>query len=193
MSFEILDGDMTKLSRRAFLSAVAATSGYAVWALRSGPAQASQVSLLPASPQLGDTISVFIVTESAAVGDAPVVSVGNTQYPSFRLSGNRFRAFIPTSPLEAPGTRTIQVTQAGVTRSHSVTIRDRSFRTQYITLPPGASDLGTDHEFDRVAEFKRLVTSERHWQGPLVRPSSGYVSTEFGVQRYYNGVFADDY
>ncbi|MEM9150523.1 MAG: M23 family metallopeptidase, partial [Cyanobacteria bacterium P01_F01_bin.3] len=100
---------------------------------------------------------------------------------------------IPTSPLEAPGTRTIQVTQAGVTRSHSVTIRDRSFRTQYITLPPGASDLGTDHEFDRVAEFKRLVTPERHWQGPLVRPSSGYVSTEFGVQRYYNGVFADDY
>ena len=30
MSFEILDGDMTKLSRRAFLSAVAATIGYAV-------------------------------------------------------------------------------------------------------------------------------------------------------------------
>ena len=53
--------------------------------------------------------------------------------------------------------------------------------------------MGTDHEFDRVAEFKRLVTPERHWQGSLVRPSSGYVSTEFGVQRYYNGVYADDY
>ncbi|MEL6902919.1 MAG: M23 family peptidase, partial [Cyanobacteria bacterium J06606_4] len=167
---------MTKLSRRAFLSAIAVTSGYVTWALHSGPAQASQVTLLPASPQLGDTISVLIVSESAAGDDAPVVSVSGSQYPSFRLSGNRFRAFIPTSPLEAPGTRTIQVTQGGVTQSRSVNIRNRSFRTQYITLPPGSSDLGTDHEFDRVAEFKKLVTPERHWQGPLLRPSSGYVS-----------------
>ncbi|MEO1685692.1 MAG: hypothetical protein AAFS06_20845 [Cyanobacteria bacterium J06631_12] len=184
---------MTQLSRRAFLSAMAAASGYATWALHSSPAQAAQVTLLPANPRLGDTLSVFIVTESAAGDNSPIVSVGGTQYPSFQLSGNRFRAFVPTSPLEAPGTRTIQVTQAGVTQSQSVTIRDRSFRTQYITLPPGSSDLGTDHEFDRVAEFKKLVTPERHWQGPLLRPSSGYVSTEFGVQLYYNGVFADDY
>ena len=183
---------MTKLSRRAFLSAVAVASGYTTWTLHSSPAQAYQVTLLPASPQLGDTISVFILAESAEA-DAPVVSMGNSQYPSFRLSGDRFRAFIPTNPLDTPGERTIQVTQAGETQSHSVLVKDRSFRTQYITLPPGQSDLGTDYEFDRVAEFKKLVTPERHWQGPLLRPSSGYVSTEFGVQRYYNGVFAEDY
>ena len=184
---------MTKLSRRAFLSAVAATSGYATWALHSSPAHAYQVTLLPASPQLGDTISVFIATESAAGNDAPVVSVGGSQYPSFRLSGSRFRAFIPTNPLEAAGTRTIQITQGGVTQSRSVTIRDRSFRTQYITLPAGSSDLSNDHEFDSVAEIKRILTTARRGQGYLVRPSSGYVSTEFGVQRYYNGVYADDY
>ncbi|MFK8184242.1 MAG: M23 family metallopeptidase [Phormidesmis sp.] len=184
---------MTKLSRRVFLSAMAVASGCATWGLHSNPAQAYQVMLLPASPQLGDTLSILIITEDATENDKPVVSIGNNQYPSFRLSRNRFRAFIPTSPLESPGKRTIQVTQAGVMQSHNVTIRDRWFRTQYITLPPGSSDLGTDHEFDRVAEFKQLVTPERHWQGPLLRPSSGYVSTEFGVQRYYNGVFAEDY
>ncbi|MEO0808930.1 MAG: M23 family peptidase, partial [Cyanobacteria bacterium J06643_4] len=183
---------MTKLSRRAFLSAMAAASGCATWALHSRPAQAYQVRLLPANPQLGDTLSVFI-TDATAGDETPVISVNGSQYPSFRLSGNRFRAFVPTNPLESPGNRTIQITQGGVTQSRSVTIRDRSFRTQYITLSPGSSDLGTDHEFDRVAEFKRLVTPERHWQGPLLRPSSGYVSTEFGVQRYYNGVYADDY
>ncbi len=85
------------------------------------------------------------------------------------------------------------MTQAGVVRSHSITIKERQLCTQYITLSPGQSDLGTDHEFDRVAEFKKIVTPERHWQGPLLRPSSGYVSIEFGVQRYYNGVFAEDY
>jgi len=183
---------MTKLSRRAFLSTVALASATVTWALHSSPAQAYQVTILPANPQLGDTLSVFI-TGATAEGDSPVVSIGDSQYPSFPLSGNRFRAFVPTSPLEAPGARTIQITQAGTMRSQSVTIRDRSFRTQYITLPPGQSDLGTDFEFDRVAEFKQLVTPERHWQGPLLRPSSGYVSTEFGVQRYYNGVYADDY
>ncbi|MEL7360139.1 MAG: M23 family peptidase, partial [Cyanobacteria bacterium J06560_6] len=142
---------MTKLSRRAFLSAVAMTSGYATWALHSSPAQAYQVTLLPANPQLGDTLSIFI-TGATPGDDLPIVSIGNSQYPSFPISGNRFRAFVPTSPLEAPGARTIQITQAGVTQSQSVVIRDRSFRTQYITLSPGQSDLGTDHEFDRVAE-----------------------------------------
>ncbi|EDX82987.1 hypothetical protein S7335_165 [Synechococcus sp. PCC 7335] len=39
--------------------------------------------------------------------------------------------------------------------------RDRSFRTQYITLPLGSSNLGIIHEFDRVAEFKRLMAPER--------------------------------
>ncbi|MBE9064158.1 M23 family metallopeptidase [cf. Phormidesmis sp. LEGE 11477] len=183
---------MTKLSRRAFLSAMAVSSGFVTWALHSSPAQAYQVTLLPASPRLGDTLSVFI-TGVTAEDDRPFVSIGDSQYPSFPLSDGRFRAFVPTSPRDAPGEWTIQVTQAGVVRSHSIAISDRQFRTQYITLPPGQSDLGTDHEFDRVAEFKKIVTPERHWQGPLLRPSTGSVSTEFGVQRYYNGVFAEDY
>ncbi|WP_050857557.1 M23 family metallopeptidase [Acaryochloris sp. CCMEE 5410] len=53
--------------------------------------------------------------------------------------------------------------------------------------------MGTDHGFDRVDKFKRIVIPKRHWKGALVRPSQGYVSTEFGVRRYYNGVFAKDY
>jgi murein DD-endopeptidase MepM/ murein hydrolase activator NlpD len=48
-------------------------------------------------------------------------------------------------------------------------------------------------EFDRVDAFKRLVTSQKHWSGAFLRPTEGDVTTVYGVQRYYNGDFAEDY
>ncbi|MEL6332607.1 MAG: M23 family metallopeptidase, partial [Cyanobacteria bacterium J06626_26] len=155
-------------------------------------AHAYDVALSPTNPRLGDTISVVISGASAA-STAPVVSVNGTDYPSFLVSGNRYRALIPTSPLDTPGRLTLNVSAAGSSRSLAVNLANRSFATQRIWLPAGSTDLGTDHEFDRVAEFKRIVTPERHWQGALVRPSQGYVSTVFGVRRYYNGEFAENY
>ncbi|MEL6246370.1 MAG: M23 family metallopeptidase [Cyanobacteria bacterium J06648_16] len=154
-------------------------------------ARASEVTLSPTSPRLGDTISVVISSVGTAI--APTVRVNGTDYPSFQLSGDRYRALIPTSPLDQPGHRTIEVLGIDPPRSLAVNLANRSFATQRIRLPAGSSSLGTDHEFARVAEFKRIVTPQRHWQGPLVRPSQGRVSTEFGVRRYYNGVFAQDY
>jgi murein DD-endopeptidase MepM/ murein hydrolase activator NlpD len=44
-----------------------------------------------------------------------------------------------------------------------------------------------------VAAFKKLVTPEKFWQGEFVRPNASRISTGFGVRRYYNGVFAQDY
>jgi murein DD-endopeptidase MepM/ murein hydrolase activator NlpD len=44
-----------------------------------------------------------------------------------------------------------------------------------------------------VAAFKKIVTPQKHWNGPFRRPNAGRVSTVFGVRRYYNGVFAKDY
>ncbi|MEO0853057.1 MAG: M23 family metallopeptidase [Cyanobacteria bacterium J06648_11] len=164
------------------------TSG-SLW---SPAAHAYEVTLSPTNPRLGDTISV-LVSSAAAADTAPVVSVNGTDYPSFLISGNRYRALIPTSPLDTPGNLTLNVSAAGSSRRLTVNLAGRSFTTQRIWLPSGSSSLGTDHEFARVAEFKRIVTPERHWQGALTRPSQGRVSTEFGVRRYYNGVFAEDY
>ena len=82
---------MTKLSRRAFLSAVAATSGYATWALHSSPAHAYQVTLLPASPQLGDTLSVFIVAEFVPAFVYPAAAFGHL----FPLTRSKRQALEP--------------------------------------------------------------------------------------------------
>ena len=182
-----------RLRRRAFLAMAGGMVGtVASGSLWTPAAHAYDVTLSPTNPRLGDTISVVISGASAA-STAPVVSVNGTDYPSFLVSGNRYRALIPTSPLDTPGRLTLNVSAAGTSRSLAVNLAGRSFATQRIWLPAGSTDLGTDHEFDRVAEFKRIVTPERHWQGALVRPSQGYVSTVFGVRRYYNGEFAENY
>lgn len=94
--------------------------------------------------------------------------------------------------MDPPGRITIQVNGAEETRNLAVGLRDRSFRTQRITLR-GSGSLGTDHEFDRVDAFKQIVSPERYWNGKLLRPSQGRVSSEYGVRRYYNGEFAENY
>ncbi|NEO86786.1 MAG: M23 family metallopeptidase [Spirulina sp. SIO3F2] len=152
-------------------------------------AQTFAVQTAPANPQLGDTISVFITGASAQ----PTVQMGGQTYPAFALGGDRYRAMIPTSPLEAAGGRTIAVqTPQGERQTVSVNVRGRSFPTQRIWLSGGGSS-ATEYELARVAQFKTLVTPEKYWSGPLKRPSQGGVSTIYGVRRYYNGVFAQNY
>ncbi|HBR00486.1 MULTISPECIES: M23 family metallopeptidase [unclassified Roseofilum] len=161
------------------------------WAALSQPLQALQVRVNPQSAQLGDTISIQI---QVTTPDSPTVQMGNTTYPVFPLSPNRFRALIPSSPLDNPGTWSIQVQGDGKTETVRVGMGNRTFPTQSIWLSESDAALeGTDHEFDSVDAFKSLVTPQKFWNGPFLRPSSGYVSTVFGVQRYYNGEFADNY
>jgi murein DD-endopeptidase MepM/ murein hydrolase activator NlpD len=155
------------------------------------PAQAIEVQIQPDSPQLGDTIAVIVQTSSADI-EAPTVTMNQTTYPTFAIGGNRFRALLPTTPLDAPGRYEIRVNGEGDQRNLAVWLRDRSFPTQRITLRGGGVD-GTDYEFDRVAEFKQLVTPEKFWTTPFVRPNAGGITSGYGIRRYYNGVFAQDY
>jgi murein DD-endopeptidase MepM/ murein hydrolase activator NlpD len=156
------------------------------------PVQALQVVVTPANPQLGDTLSVIIQVDGNG-GETPQVSLQQKNYPAFPIGNGRFRALLPTTPLEKPGARLLQVAGDGQVQKLSVQVRDRDFPTQSIWLPPGKDTEGTDAEFDRVDAFKALVTPEKFWDGKLLRPNSGEITTIYGVRRYYNGVFAQDY
>ncbi|WP_293145184.1 MULTISPECIES: M23 family metallopeptidase [unclassified Microcoleus] len=155
------------------------------------PAQALQVQVTPPNPELGDTLSVIIQVDSGS--PTPTVSVQQKNYPAFPMGNNRFRALLPTTPLEKPGARLLQVSGDGQVQNLNVQVRDRDFPTQSIWLPPGKDSEGTDAEFDRVDAFKALVTPQKFWDGKLLRPNSGEITTIYGVRRYYNGVFAKDY
>lgn len=176
-------------SRRSWLGTLL---GAAVGLNATLPAQALEVQVKPEQPELGDTISVLIQTDQA--GETPSVTIDDKTYPVFEIAPQRYRAFLPTTPLDAPGSRTVRISGEGETRNLAVWVKNRSFPTQSIWLPPGKDDLeGTDREFDLVDAFKATVSPQKFWNGPFTRPNQGEVTTVFGVRRYYNGDFAEDY
>lgn len=160
----------------------------------ASPVHALQVQVTPSNPQLGDTISVVINVNHRDNGSNPTVVVGDTSYPAFAMSPQKYRALIPTTPLDRPGTITLKVSGDGQERNLAVNLRNRSFPTQRINLPPGRAGVrATEHELQRVAAFKALQTPQKHWNSPMVKPNAGRITTIYGVRRYYNGKFAADY
>lgn len=162
-----------------------------LWAIAT-PLLALEVNVTPTDPQLGDTLSVEIELDPGEAEPTGVSMLEKT-YPVFPIGGDKYRALVPTTPLDQPGRKTIQVMGANEVRNIGIWVSDRSFPTQSIWLPPDKQDLGTDYEFDLVDAFKALVTPQKFWNGPFIRPNAGYVSSIYGVRRYYNGVFAEDY
>ena len=156
------------------------------------PARALQVRLSPTNPQLGDTLSVM-VEQNPTISRTPTVKMGDRTYPAYMTSSGQFRALLPTTPLDKPGTLQLQVSAEGDLKTLTVPLRNRSFPTQRIRLSGAAAADATQYELDRVDAFKKLETAEKYWKGPFLKPNNGSITTIYGVRRYYNGVFANDY
>ncbi|CEJ45707.1 M23 family metallopeptidase [Umezakia ovalisporum] len=158
------------------------------------PVNALQAEVTPSNPQLGDTLSVVINVNNPDNNSNPMVFVGEDSYPVFAMAPNKYRALIPTTPLNKPGTMAIKVSVPGQVRNLAVNLRNRSFPTQRINLPPRSAGVkATQHELQRVAAFKQLQTAQKYWNGPFLQPNKGSITTIYGVRRYYNGKFANDY
>lgn len=152
------------------------------------PSHAFSVQVTPKTPQLGDTISVIVESQTA-----PTIAMGSKTYPMFELGNNRYRALLPTTPLDRPGRLALTLKAGDQQESLNLTLRNRKFPTQSIWLPPGKDGEGSDYEFDRVDAFKAIVSPQKLWNGKLLRPNNGPVTSGYGIRRYYNGVFAKDY
>ena len=152
--------------------------------------KALEVEISPETPELGDTISVFITTDS--ISEPPTVTLEQTNYPVFPVN-NGYRALLPTSPLDSAGKLTVRVTGDGTTKNLGIWLKNRDFPIQRIWLSGKASRPATQLELDRVSKFKKLVTPIKYWNGSFLKPNSNRVSTVYGVRRYYNGEFANDY
>jgi murein DD-endopeptidase MepM/ murein hydrolase activator NlpD len=171
---------------RPTLTGIAATL---LWAIAS-PSKALEVKISPQTPQLGDTISVVVTTDDPT--SKPIVKVNQQEQPLFK-NNDQYRAFIPTSPLSSPGKMTVEVQGDNLTNNVGVWLKNRFFPVQRIWLTGSAARPATQLELDRVAAFKNLVTPQKFWQGAFIRPNASRISTKFGVRRYYNNVFAEDY
>lgn len=156
--------------------------------------KAAQVQINPSSPKLGETISVMVTPDNPVNGSNLKVTSDGTTYPVFQVAPNKYRAFIPTTPVQDYGKRVIQVSGDGKTRNLAVWVNNRKFPTQRIRLSGKKGGLSaTKLELDRVKAFKALVTPQKYWNGNFIAPNSSRISAIFGVRRYYNGEFAKDY
>lgn len=163
-------------------------------AFASVAAEAAQVQINPSSPKLGEAISVMVTPDNPDNGRNLRVTSNGETYPVFQIAPNQYRAFIPTTPLQKSGRRVIRVSGDGRTRNLAVWVNNRRFPTQRINLPPGKAGVkATQLELDRVRDFKALVTPQKFWNGPLRRPNASRITTIYGVRRYYNGKFANNY
>ncbi|MEA5599169.1 M23 family metallopeptidase [Rivularia sp. UHCC 0363] len=157
-------------------------------------AEAAQVEITPSSPSLGATISVIVTPDDPANGSNLKITSDGETYPIFQIAPNQYRTFIPTTPLDKPGKRVVQVSGDGTTRNLAVWVKNNRFPTQRITLSGGKGGLkATQYELDQVKAFKALVTPQKYWNGAFDRPNNSRISTIYGVRRYYNGKFANDY
>lgn len=190
--------------RSLLLSTVAAIAPLMAPASSFSAEPQLKVELSPSSPKQGESMTVIIDPPgNLPPSDAAQLTVsftksGATQpekYPAFPLdaAGDRYRAIIPTSPLDNHGRTLLQVSDTIETRNLAVWVQKRNFPTQRITLRGSGSGGATQYELDRVAVFKDLVTPTKYWNGAFRAPNGSRVSTIFGVRRYYNGVFANDY
>lgn len=158
------------------------------------PVPNARVTISPPDPQLGYALSVRIEFDTEVTGETPQVTFQDWIYPAVPIAPRQWRAFLPTSPLDTPGVKPIRIQGMGLDQTLEVTVAERTFPTQRIQLPPSIASLElTEIELERVNQFRETITLEKHWQGFFRPPSQGPVTTIYGVRRYYNGVFAENY
>lgn len=159
------------------------------------PGLALDIKFSPTSPRLGETLILNLTGSSPSL--PPIVKVGSKTYPAFGVGGDRFRAMVPTTPLEKPGVREVTISVPNdpkATATLKIAIGDRKFPTQRINFTPGKAGIeATPQELKQVTAFKATVSPIKLWDGKFIAPNQGRTSSPFGVRRYYNGEFATDY
>ena len=164
-----------------------------LWSAIKVPGMALNARFAPSNPRLGETLVVNI-TPSPGKTTTPTIKVGNKTYPAFNIGANRFRAMIPTTPLEQPGDRNLTISSNPDTTTLKIPVADRQFKTQRINFSGGKGGLeATEMELNQVKAFKATVSPDKLWDGNFIAPNSGRTSSPFGVRRYYNGELATDY
>jgi lysostaphin len=124
------------------------------------------------------------------------------QYPMLN-DGSRWWAMLGTSPLVSPGLQPVSIAYMApgrsdaVTVAQSLTVVDREFPVEAITLEPGTAALLAPDivqgELNLRAGIYSGYTTQRLWKGPFLRPNNAVISSPFGVFRSYNGGPATDY
>jgi murein DD-endopeptidase MepM/ murein hydrolase activator NlpD len=162
------------------------------------PTPSGGISFKPAQIVQGGTAIVYL-HESAS---SATLRFQERQYPMLH-DGNRWWTIIGVGALIQPGLHPISViyTPTGATAARSVvqsiTVVDREFPIEYITLGPAeAALLAPDivqAELTQRASIFSGFTAQRLWSGAFQAPGRGAISSIYGEGRSYNNGPVTDY
>lgn len=75
-----------------------------------------------------------------------------------------------------------------------ITVLDGKFRRQNITVSKSTKGLSPlPGELEAIQALKKSLTPVRYWSKPLISPTIDCENSPFGVKRYHNGVYTQDY
>ena len=122
--------------------------------------------------------------------------------PGRRRRGGRparevWRSHLAFTPRDAPGARRLEVEVRDGRHARlevALDVREGAWPVERLWLPPSKAALtAAPPERRRTAAWRALRTPAQHWTGPFVAPAASEVTAGYGLQRVYNGVYAEGY
>ncbi len=152
-----------------------------------------EIVVKPEVASLGDTVSVKI-RKLPTEKNPPRIFFEKTKVPVFSLSETWYRTLLPISAGVKAGTYPIEIFYKGHTKKIDLTVKDTKYPLQDLTLPKTVSELKASKvEKALVAKALNTYSNEKFWREKFILPSSGPLSTAYGVKRRVNGVINPDY
>lgn len=125
----------------------------------------------------------------SAEGEPPRL-LGWEPAPAFVRLGQDWVALLPVSYAAQPGPRDITVKTGGQELRAQVTVVKGKFPESRVYVSQEKGDLLTDPQAERdsqrIAAIKANVSVTPLWQGPLLLPVKGELTTDYGLIRYVN-------
>ena len=141
----------------------------------------------------GDTVSVKIAKLPGEKRE-PKIFFDKTKVPVFSLSETWYRTLLPISANYKPGTYPIEIFYSRSVKRINLTVKESKYPLENLTLPKTVSELKASRiEKDLVGKALNTYSSEKFWSGKFIFPSSGPLSTTYGVKRRVNGTINPDY
>lgn len=147
----------------------------------------AKTQVFPAQVRPGSTLQVFSDEQST-------VFYQDHTYSSYQIYDGRWRALIPLSALDQPGSFPLTVESNGDRQVQTLKVLPRKFPMQHISLSPAQAELQeTPQELQAIRTALDTETPEQLWRMPFHTPLDGHITTAYGLRRTYNGVLAKDY
>lgn len=130
------------------------------------------------------------VAQVKAPARAVSVRFNGRTIPLFSQSDGSKLGLVPIPALDPPGRKTLETVDGTgrVLETAFLTVLNAKFRTQNVTLGRSLTQLKPDPgEMETVSALRQTVSPVRFWSEPFVAPTSGCVTSPFGVRRMHNG------